>query len=110
MSALTGLGVDNAVILRNLRMLDANGAKIVLRCPMIPGENDFDANLAALGKLANELNGVMRIEVEPYVPFGIDTAKRLGIRIYEAPMPPPEYADGIVRKLQSLTGKKVVKG
>lgn len=103
-------GVDNAAILRNLRWLDGHGAKIVLRCPMIPGENDFDANLTALGRLADELKGVVEIDVEPYVPYGIDTAKRLGIKIYEAPMPPPEYADGIVRKLQSLTGKKVVKG
>lgn len=103
-------GVDNAVILRNLRWLDGHGAKIVLRCPMIPGENDFDANLAALGRLADELKGVGEIDVEPYVPYGIDTAKRLGIRIYEAPMPLPEYADGIVCKLQSLTVKKVVRG
>ena len=103
-------GVDNAAILRNLRWLNAHGARIVLRCPMIPGENDFDANLKALGELADELDAVERLDVEPYVPYGIDMAKRLGIKLYEAPMPPPGYADEIVRKLQSLTKKKVVKG
>ena len=104
------VGVDNAAILRNLRMLDASGAKIVLRCPMIPGINDSEANLAELGALADSLHGVQRIDVEPYSPFGADKARRLGFKIYVAAMPPQTYADGIVRRLSALTRKRVVKG
>ncbi len=99
--------VDNAPILRNLRWLDAHGAKIVLRCPMIPGVNDFPANLAALGKLADELKGIERIDVEPYVPYGIDKARKLGLTVYEAPMPPPEYGSGVVSVLAKQTKKPV---
>ena len=102
--------VDNAVILRNLRWLDAQGARIVLRCPMIPGLNDFEANLIALGKLADELKGVERLDVEPYIPYGIDKAHRLGLEVYEAPRPPPEYADRIVGRLRQLTKKPVRNG
>ena len=102
--------VDNTVILRNLRRLDELGARIVLRCPMIPGVNDFETNLIALGRLADELRGVVRIDVVPYVPYGIDKAGKLGLRVYEAPQPPPEYADLIVEKLRRQTRKDVKKG
>ena len=103
-------GVGNTLIHENLRYLDEQGAKIVLRCPMIPKLNDSDANLAKLAALADALKGVFRIDIEPYSPFGIDKGQQLGYAVYEAPMPPPEYAEGIIRRLSLLTRKKVVKG
>ena len=102
------VGIDNAAIHRNLRMLDANGAKIVLRCPMIPGVNDFPENLKALGSLANELKGVTEINVEPYVAYGIDKAHKLGLKVYEAPSAPSEYGKDIASRLKVLTCKRVV--
>ena len=102
------VGVDNAAILRNLRLLDGSGAKIILRAPMIPGINDFAENLAAIGNLADELGGVSEVDVEPYIPYGIDKAHKLGLKVYEALRPPDEYGPSIVRKLSSLTTKKVV--
>ena len=99
------VGVDNAAILRNLRLLDKGGAKIVLRCPMIPGINDFDANLKALGELAEELNGVSKVDVEPYVSYGIEKAHKLGLKVYEAPSAPPSYAKSIVARLSRHTRK-----
>ena len=101
-------GIDNAAIHRNLRMLDANGAKIVLRCPMIPCVNDFPENLSALAKLADELKNVEAINVEPYVAYGIDKAHKLGLKVYEVPSAPPEYGRGIVSQLKALTRKRVV--
>ena len=101
--------VDNRLILENLRWLDGQGAKIVLRCPMIPGLNDSEANLAALAALADALDGVSRIDVEPYSPFGTDKGRQLGYKVYEAPLPPPEYATGIIRRLSTMTRKRVVR-
>ena len=103
-------GIDNAAIHRNLRMLDANGAKIILRCPMIPGVNDFPENLSALAKLADELKNVEAINVEPYVAYGIDKAHKLGLKVYEAPSAPPEYGRDIVGRLKALTRKPVMLG
>ena len=99
------VGVDNAAILRNLRLLNASGAKIVLRCPLIPGVNDFDANLKALGELAEELKNVSEVDVEPYVAYGIEKAHKLGLKVYEAPSAPPSYADEMVAKLSRYTRK-----
>ena len=103
-------GIDNAAILRNLRMIDASGTKIVLRCPMIPGVNDFLENLKALGELADGLKSVAEINVEPYVAYGIDKAHKLGLKVYEAPSASLEYAKVVIRKLQTFTVKKVLKG
>ena len=99
------VGVDNAAILRNLRMLDASGAKIILRCPMIPGVNDFPANLKALGELAEELKGVVEVDVEPYVAYGIDKAHKLGLKVYEAPSAHFGYDREIVSNLSVYTRK-----
>ena len=103
-------GVDNRLILENLRWLDGQGAKIVLRCPMVPGLNDSEENLVKLGALADSLKGVSQVDVEPYSPFGVDKGHQLGYTVYEAPLPPPEYAAGIIRRLSSLTRKKVARG
>ena len=103
-------GIDNAAILRNLRLLDTSDAKIVLRCPMIPGVNDFPENLKALGELAERLKNVSEVNVEPYVAYGIDKAHKLGLKVYEAPSASPKYAEDIVAQLAKLTSKPVRKG
>ncbi|MDD3154398.1 MAG: glycyl-radical enzyme activating protein [Victivallaceae bacterium] len=72
-------GVDNALILENLRDLDAQGARIVLCCPIIPGVNDCDRHFAEISELANTLGNLEKIKVEPYHPLGLDKCERLGI-------------------------------
>lgn len=96
-----------APVLENLRHLDAAKRRVVMRCPMIPGINDGDVELRALGKLADELEMVEEVNVEPYVPYGVDKARRLGLKVYEAPQPPPEYGAAIVAKLSAITKKPV---
>lgn len=96
-----------APVLENLRHLNAAKRRIVMRCPMIPGINDDDAELVALGKLADELEAVEELNVMPYVPYGVDKARRLGLKVYEAPRPPQEYGTAIVTKLSVLTKKSV---
>ena len=71
-------GVNNAEILNNLRKLNRIGVKIWLRCPIIPGYNDRKEHLVRVGRLADELSSVERIEVEPYHPLGRTKAQQLG--------------------------------
>lgn len=71
-------GVDNALILDNLRRLDGLGAQTVLRCPLIPGFNDRTEHLHAIAALANTLNHVQRIDVEPYHPLGLGKSEAIG--------------------------------
>ena len=97
-----------APVVDNIRHLSAAKRRIVMRCPMIPGINDDVAELKARGALADELDAVQAIDVLPYVPYGIDKAQRLGLKVYEAPLPPPEYGPDLVRRLSMLTRKNVV--
>lgn len=72
-------GVPNDLILANLRRLDAAGAQIVLRCPLIPGCNDRPAHLSGIAQLANSLQNVQRIDVEPYHPLGKSKSEGIGV-------------------------------
>jgi len=94
-------------VLENMRHLSAAKHRIVMRCPMIPGINDGEAEVRALGALADELDTVESIDILPYVPYGIDKAQRLGLKVYEAPQPPPAYGPAIVAKLSRLTRRPV---
>lgn len=103
-----------APILDNLRRVDAALAaetarkrSIVLRCPMIPGLNDGAQELEAIGRLADSLSAVTDVHVVPYIPYGIDKARRLGLKVYEAPQPPPEYGTQITAVLARHTTKPV---
>ena len=106
-NCLKHTGRPLAPVLENIRHLNAAKRRIVMRCPMIPGINDDDAELKARGALADELDAVEAVDVLPYVPYGVDKARRLGLKVYEAPQPPPEYGTAIVAKLSALTKKPV---
>ena len=72
-------GVSNAVILENLRGLYARGARISLRCPIIPGCNDREDHFAGIAALAREMPGLEEIELLPYHPLGRGKVDRLGM-------------------------------
>ena len=71
-------GVSNKVIFDNLYLLNRIGAKIILRCPIIPDVNMTDDHFDGLAKLANRLKGVAAIHLEPYHPLGLSKAEQLG--------------------------------
>ena len=97
-------GVDSALILENLRKLDAAGASTVLRCPFIPGVNDTEADLAHIAAVANSLKHIRRIDVEPYHPLGENKCRQLGRKVgYSGDFAPPEAVEKVLAALQRLT-------
>jgi pyruvate formate lyase activating enzyme len=62
--------VDLGPILDNLRRLDAAGAKLVLRCLLLPGINDAEEDLRALADLSRSLAGRPPVELLPYHRLG----------------------------------------
>lgn len=101
-------GVDNVLIRENLTKLAQAGAKIILRCPMIPGVNDDNEHLDGIAALANSLApSVMEIHVEPYHPLGVNKCTRLGV---ETPLPINDFTqdDTITAWIQRIqAGTKV---
>lgn len=71
-------GVSNAGILENLRALDGIGAKIILRCPIIPDVNDTRAHFVGIADIANSLENILAIEIEPYHSLGNNKYHKLG--------------------------------
>ena len=59
-------GVSNERILDNLRRLSRMGRPLILRVPLIPGVNDSQQELQALGAFAAGLPSLQRIDLLPY--------------------------------------------
>lgn len=70
-------GTDSAPILANLERLVAAGARITLRCPMIPGVNTTDAHFDAIRALRASAQS-MSVEIIPYHTTGENKYDRLG--------------------------------
>lgn len=104
-------GQDNALILKNLRALDALGAKTVLRCPIIPGINDTDEHFSGIADTANSLKNIIRIDIEPYNPLGGDKHGRLGEDYELSGLKHPESSviDGWIEKIKARTQISVIK-
>jgi len=71
-------GVSNDRILENLRKLDALGASVILRCPIIPTINDTPEHFAGIAATANTLSHVLEVHIEPYHPLGNSKLDMLG--------------------------------
>ncbi len=59
-------GVDNALILSNLRALAGMGIPFVIRVPLVPAVTDADANLEAIAQVVRGLPGLVRVDLLPY--------------------------------------------
>ena len=80
-------GADPGLIRENLRFLSLQGARIVLRCPMIPGVNDHEEHLRCIGKLTYELAGICRVDLLPYHALGNDKRMQMGLAREDFPVP-----------------------
>jgi pyruvate formate lyase activating enzyme len=74
------IGVSQKLILKNLDFLYSNGAKIILRCPMIPGVNDTAVHIKAIAKLDKKYPGLEGIELMPYHKMGNEKGIRVGMQ------------------------------
>lgn len=103
------IGQDNAVILKNLRMISQSGGKIILRCPIIPGVNDRAEHFSGIAKLAEELDGVSEIQIEPYHNLGKGKYSALGMEysLESEPVPDSDTAEKWIGEIQKHTQKKV---
>lgn len=71
-------GVSNNIIIENLLLLDKNGSKTVLRCPIISDINLNSAHFKGIATLANSLKNIQYINILLYHPLGISKKQQLG--------------------------------
>ena len=70
--------VPRKPIVDNLQALNDAGAKIVLRCPIIPTYNDTLEHFKAISATAEALPNVLEVNIMPYHPMGSSKAVRIG--------------------------------
>ena len=78
-------GVDNTLILENLRMILKEGAGVRIRFPLIPGYNDQRENITEMIRFLKDAGGVSAVDVLPYHRMGVSKYRKLSIE------PSPEF-------------------
>jgi len=99
-------GRSNRRILDNLAWLLKQDVEVCVRCPMVPGLTDSDANLRGLVDILSEL-GVSSLTLLPYNPLGADMAESLG-RSWDAPRRfySPEELKALYRRMEDILAEK----
>ena len=100
-------GVDNKVILENLKALSDTGSKIILRCPIIPGFNDRAEHFKGISEIADKFSGIEHIEIEPFHPLGESKYSALSREYADIQPPDTETADKWIEQIKLGTKKEV---
>lgn len=69
-------GVENALILENLKKLSDKGCNLFIRMPIISGINDDDEHIQGTIKMLSDIN-ILQVNLLPYHKMGMDKYKRL---------------------------------
>ena len=96
-------GVDNGLILDNIRRIVAMGCRVAIRVPIVPGFNDCEANIRATAEFAVSLPGVDGVDILPYHRAGRDKSRRLawGGDPFAADVCTAEHVDRVVQTMRS---------
>ena len=101
-------GVDNKIILDNLKALSNAGSKIILRCPIIPGFNDRAEHFKGISETAEKFIGIEHIEIEPFHPLGESKYSALGREVADIPVPSGKTVDKWIKQIGCGTVKEVI--
>ena len=71
-------GVENVLILENLKKLSQRGCNIYIRMPIIAGINDDDENIDTAIKFLSKIN-IIHVDLFPYHKMGMDKYRRLNM-------------------------------
>ena len=100
-------GVDNKIILDNLKALSDAGSKIILRCPIIPGFNDRAEHFKGISETADKFSGIEHIEIEPFHPLGEGKYSALSRKYADIQPPDAETVDNWIGQIKFGTKKEV---
>ncbi|UCB44643.1 MAG: glycyl-radical enzyme activating protein [Spirochaetota bacterium] len=71
-------GANPASLLKNLELLIQSGAKVILRCPIIPGYTDSDRHFKAIAGLEKQYPSILGIDILGFHELGRGKYDRLG--------------------------------
>ena len=74
----TGTGLDNSLILKNLKYRDDLGKETIIRLPLIPAFTDSEENLLKEAELILGLKSVKRVDLIPFHKYAEIKYRQLG--------------------------------
>lgn len=83
-------GVDNDIIIKNIKFIDNENKKIEIRYPYVPGMNDCEVE--KIGSFVKELKNVVKMKVLPYHSYGKNKYQGMGIEYSGEDIPIPDKA------------------
>ena len=72
-------GVDNLLIIDNLKRLADTRKDIWIRIPVIPGFNDYASEMTQIAELVSSISSVKQVTLMPYHTLGASKYKTLGL-------------------------------
>ena len=105
------IGLSEKNVLATLDALGEAGARVILRCPLIPGFNDTDEHFSRIAELSGR-PGVDHVEVLPYHDLGVGKAKSIGSDRYVEgeSMPADATVDAWMRRIRDFGARTVRRG
>lgn len=99
------IGIPESMVLGNLGRLGEIGARVVLRCPIIPGYSDDPTHFERIAELSR-LPQVDHVELLPYHDFGVGKAKSIGSDQYlkDVAMPAADAVAGWIATIEGYGG------
>ena len=82
-------GVDNNLILNNIRLSDEIAKEIIIRVPVIEGFNSDEKSIRDIAEFAKTLNKVNRIDLLPYHSYGENKYETIGRNYFLKDLKPP---------------------
>jgi len=99
---------DNALIVENIGLLHDAGARILLRCPIVPGLNDRDEHFEGIAQMTAKYPSLLGAEILPYHKLAAAKAERMGIdRQQEYIQPSAETAEMWRARVRAFGGRVV---
>ncbi|SMP72180.1 glycyl-radical enzyme activating protein [Anoxynatronum buryatiense] len=84
-------GVDNRLILANIKKMSRLNIPLVIRIPLIPDVNDHEENLKALADFIRNQVPESSVELLPYHTLGLEKHKQLGLQSPQYGYRPPTH-------------------
>jgi pyruvate formate lyase activating enzyme len=101
-------GADNKLIIENLERLHSAGAKILLRCPIIPGLNDREDHFKAIAQATVKYKDIIGAELLPYHRLAASKAGRMGLEAQEDyEQPSSDIVEGWKERVRAFGGRVV---
>lgn len=102
-------GVAQDIILENLSLLDSLGARVTLRCPIIPDCNYNDEHIDGIIRCAAEHTSVVEVHLEPYHALGASKSAKLGeVAAFEGKAPDRRELAAVCERISAACLKKCI--